>query len=112
MLRSRCCRQAIDAGATRARAAITARVAGDGAIGLELQRHSTLLGLVLCAVRGPATFMLPPLLVAYVLRTSLSIVEILNVKYKKELPALVENGVKAISSQLTTFDSHLATVLG
>jgi hypothetical protein len=92
-----CLLKLVDWAADQARVDIDARVAGDSSVVDELQRKSTLFGLVLLAMRTPAKFMLPPWLLAYTLRTALNIVDLVVNKYKPKLPQVVDYAVKEVS---------------
>jgi positive regulator of sigma E activity len=89
-------RQVISMAADRARVSIDKRVAGDQDVVVELQQQSTLIGLVLLALKTPATFLLPPWLFAYTFRTALNIVDLLVNKYKPKLPQLVDYAIKQV----------------
>lgn len=82
--------------ADQARVTIEARVASDSGIADELRRQSTVGGLVLLALRTPATFMLPPWLLAYTLRTALHIVDLVVNKYQPKLPQLAGYAVQQV----------------
>lgn len=92
-------RQVISMAADRARVSIDKRVAGDEDVVVELQQQSTLIGLVLLALKTPATFLLPPWLFAYTFRTALNIVDLLVNKYKPKLPQLVDYAIKQVKQR-------------
>lgn len=59
---------------------------GMGDVAVELRRRSTLVALVLLAMRTPCLVVLRPLLLAYTVRTALHIVELVMHNYRSCLP--------------------------
>jgi small-conductance mechanosensitive channel len=98
----------IERAADQARINIIRRVEGNEAISIELQRRSTLIGLVLVAMKAPAAIMLPPLLLTYTFRSALVVVDILSNRYREQLPRLLDAMIGRISLQLIPLDSALA----
>eukprot|EP00879_Flechtneria_rotunda_P016865 GHRR01017654.1.p1 GENE.GHRR01017654.1~~GHRR01017654.1.p1 ORF type:complete len:431 (+),score=107.99 GHRR01017654.1:149-1441(+) len=101
----------LDWAADQARKAIQRGVEGDGDVVAELRKRSTLAALVLLSLRNPASFVLPPWLLAYTVRTALHIVDLVSHKYRPQLPAAVAVVVGKVSDQLIPLDALLLQIL-